>query len=113
MLTNCDTIGPYLNGVLFCRFICVVSRRNISQAGRKYGMRVNTISAGPLKSRAASAIGDKGKKSFIEYAIDYSYANAPLQVKRYAYLLFMPVLYLSLLRRPTNRCSEAVDQLPL
>merc|ERR1711865_1337803 len=37
------------------------------EAGRKYGVRVNTISAGPLKSRAASAIGkEKGKKSFIE-----------------------------------------------
>jgi len=48
------------------------------EAGRKYGLRINTISAGPLKSRAASAIGDKGKKTFIEYAIDYSIANAPL-----------------------------------
>ncbi|CAM9263023.1 unnamed protein product [Choristocarpus tenellus] len=48
------------------------------EAGRKYGLRVNTISAGPLKSRAASAIGDKGKKTFIEYAIDYSKANSPL-----------------------------------
>jgi enoyl-[acyl-carrier protein] reductase I len=48
------------------------------EAGRKYGMRVNTISAGPLKSRAASAIGEKGQKSFIEYAIDYARANAPL-----------------------------------
>src|SRR5437667_304217 len=27
------------------------------EAGRKYGLRVNTISAGPLASRAASAIG--------------------------------------------------------
>lgn len=49
------------------------------EAGRKYGMRINTVSAGPLKSRAASAIGEKGKKSFIEYAIDYSHANSPLQ----------------------------------
>jgi len=49
------------------------------EAGRKYGMRINTVSAGPLKSRAASAIGEKGTKSFIEYAIDYSYANSPLQ----------------------------------
>eukprot|EP00624_Nannochloropsis_granulata_P001383 evm.model.NODE_16729_length_6257_cov_28.676363.4 len=34
------------------------------EAGRKYKIRVNTISAGPLKSRAASAIGggEKGKK---------------------------------------------------
>jgi enoyl-[acyl-carrier protein] reductase I len=49
------------------------------EAGRLNGVRVNTISAGPLKSRAASAIGkEAGKKTFIEYAIDYSTANAPL-----------------------------------
>jgi enoyl-[acyl-carrier protein] reductase I len=49
------------------------------EAGRKYGIRVNTISAGPLKSRAATAIGkEPGKKTFIEKAIEYSKANAPL-----------------------------------
>jgi enoyl-[acyl-carrier protein] reductase I len=49
------------------------------EAGRKWGLRVNTISAGPLKSRAASAIGKEvGKKTFIEKAIDYAKANAPL-----------------------------------
>ncbi len=42
------------------------------EAGRKWGIRVNTISAGPLGSRAARAIG------FIEQMIDYSIANAPL-----------------------------------
>ena len=41
------------------------------EAGRKYGIHVNTISAGPLKSSAASAIGkEPGQKTFIEYAID-------------------------------------------
>jgi enoyl-[acyl-carrier protein] reductase I len=49
------------------------------EAGRKHRIRVNTISAGPLKSRAATAIGSEpGKKTFIEKAIDYSKANAPL-----------------------------------
>merc|ERR1719446_686661 len=49
------------------------------EAGRKFNVRVNTISAGPLKSRAASAIGkEPGQKTFIEYIIDYSKANAPL-----------------------------------
>ncbi|CAA7397982.1 unnamed protein product [Spirodela intermedia] len=43
------------------------------EAGRKGKIRVNTISAGPLGSRAAKAIG------FIEKMIEYSYANAPLQ----------------------------------
>jgi len=55
------------------------------EAGRKYGVRVNTISAGPLKSRAASAIGGKGtKKTFIEYAIDYSKANSPMSQDLYS-----------------------------
>lgn len=49
------------------------------EAGKKYGIRVNTISAGPLASRAAKAIGGIGKeKTFIDYAIDYSIANAPI-----------------------------------
>jgi enoyl-[acyl-carrier protein] reductase I len=55
------------------------------EAGRKWGHRVNVISAGPLASRAASAIGkseagpEGGKpKSFIETMIDYSRANSPL-----------------------------------
>ncbi|KAK4261933.1 hypothetical protein QN277_004867 [Acacia crassicarpa] len=43
------------------------------EAGRKNKIRVNTISAGPLRSRAAKAIG------FIDMMIDYSIANAPLQ----------------------------------
>ncbi|HEX9703782.1 MAG TPA: enoyl-[acyl-carrier-protein] reductase [Gemmatimonadales bacterium] len=42
------------------------------EAGRKYGLRVNTISAGPLASRAASAIGK------IERMVEYCAANAPL-----------------------------------
>ncbi len=42
------------------------------EAGRKYGLRVNTISAGPYASRAASAIG------IIEQMVDYCSANSPL-----------------------------------
>ncbi|ERP31431.1 enoyl-[acyl-carrier-protein] reductase [Chitinivibrio alkaliphilus] len=42
------------------------------EAGRKWNIRVNTISAGPLRSRAARAIG------FIDKAVKYSMANAPL-----------------------------------
>jgi enoyl-[acyl-carrier protein] reductase I len=49
------------------------------EAGRQCSIRVNTISAGPLKTRPSSAIGkEPGKKTFIEYAVDYSKANAPL-----------------------------------
>jgi enoyl-[acyl-carrier protein] reductase I len=43
------------------------------EAGRKYGHRVNCISAGPLASRAASAIG------FIGDMIEYTKKNAPLE----------------------------------
>ncbi len=45
------------------------------EAGRRHGVRINTISAGPWASRAASAIG------FIGTMIDYCSANAPLQRK--------------------------------
>merc|ERR1719217_1109941 len=45
------------------------------EAGQKYGLRVNTISAGPLKSRAATAINKSGAKPFIEVAIDYCKAT--------------------------------------
>ena len=42
------------------------------EAGRKYGVRVNVISAGPLASRAASAIG------IIEKMVEYCAGNSPL-----------------------------------
>jgi enoyl-[acyl-carrier protein] reductase I len=42
------------------------------EAGRKYGVRVNAISAGPLASRAASAIG------IIEKMVAYCAENSPL-----------------------------------
>jgi enoyl-[acyl-carrier protein] reductase I len=42
------------------------------EAGRRHGLRVNTISAGPYASRAASAIG------FIDMMIRYCKANAAL-----------------------------------
>jgi enoyl-[acyl-carrier protein] reductase I len=43
------------------------------EVGRNYGLRVNSISAGPLKSRAAKAIG------LIEDMVNYARAHAPLQ----------------------------------
>lgn len=42
------------------------------EAGRRWGHRVNVISAGPFASRAASAIG------FIGTMIDYAQRNSPL-----------------------------------
>jgi len=48
------------------------------EAGRKWGIRLNCISAGPLGSRAAKAIG------MIEDMIEYSYQNAPVQKELHA-----------------------------
>src|SRR6185503_10160191 len=45
------------------------------EAGRRFGVRVNTIAAGPLASRAASAIG------IIEKMVEYVSANSPLSDK--------------------------------
>jgi enoyl-[acyl-carrier protein] reductase I len=42
------------------------------EAGRRWGLRVNTISAGPLASRAAKAIGT------IDRMVDYYRANSAL-----------------------------------
>jgi enoyl-[acyl-carrier protein] reductase I len=42
------------------------------EAGRRWGVRINAISAGPWASRAASAIG------FIDTMIEYTTANSPL-----------------------------------
>ncbi len=42
------------------------------EAGRKYGVRINAISAGPWASRAASAIG------IIEKMVEYCAENSPL-----------------------------------
>jgi enoyl-[acyl-carrier protein] reductase I len=60
------------------------------EAGRKWGHRVNCISAGPFASRAASAIGappamsaeaalPQQKKPFIDQMIEYACLNSPLQ----------------------------------
>jgi enoyl-[acyl-carrier protein] reductase I len=42
------------------------------EAGRRFGIRLNTISAGPLASRAASAIG------IIERMVEYVSRNSPI-----------------------------------
>lgn len=55
------------------------------EVGRKWGHRLNCISAGPFASRAASAIGaapaEPGQpksKPFVEQMIDYAKLNSPL-----------------------------------
>jgi enoyl-[acyl-carrier protein] reductase I len=47
------------------------------ECGRAYGVRVNAISAGPLRSRAARAIGQR-ELGFIDRILDYSTRNQPL-----------------------------------
>ena len=42
------------------------------EAGRRWGVRVNTISAGPYASRAASAVG------IVERLVDYCAVNTPI-----------------------------------
>ena len=74
------TIPGYGGGMSSAKAALESDTRTLAyEAGRRYGVRVNTISAGPLASRAAKAIGGAGQaKSFIDYAILYSKANAPM-----------------------------------
>ena len=85
------------------------------EAGRKYGIRVNTLSAGPLKSRAATAISAKGQKAFIDFAIDYSKArararvSAPLSPPRGLSLPRPQYLTAGVLSRPQANAPMAQD----
>lgn len=67
------TIPGYGGGMSSAKAALESDTRTLAwEAGRKWNIRVNAISAGPLKSRAAKAIG------MIEDMIAYSKANAPL-----------------------------------
>ena len=59
------------------------------EAGRKWGLRINTISAGPYASRAATAIG------FIDKMVAYYESNAPLSHKLEAEEVGMAAAFLS------------------
>ncbi|MDH4132221.1 MAG: enoyl-[acyl-carrier-protein] reductase [Gemmatimonadota bacterium] len=66
-------VPGYGGGMSSAKAALEADTRTLSfEAGRRYGVRVNTISAGPLASRAASAIG------FIQMMIQYCRANSPL-----------------------------------
>jgi enoyl-[acyl-carrier protein] reductase I len=68
------TIPGYGGGMSSAKAALESDTRTLAfEAGRKHGIRVNVISAGPLPSRAARAIG------MIEKMCDYYQANAPLQ----------------------------------
>ncbi|MEO8199960.1 MAG: enoyl-[acyl-carrier-protein] reductase [Gemmatimonadota bacterium] len=66
-------IPGYGGGMSSAKAALEADTRTLSfEAGRRYGVRVNAISAGPWASRAASAVG------FIETMIDYAARNSPL-----------------------------------
>ena len=67
------TVPGYGGGMSSAKAALESDTRTLAwEAGRRYGIRVNTISAGPLASRAAKAIGT------IERMVDYYEANSPL-----------------------------------
>jgi enoyl-[acyl-carrier protein] reductase I len=61
------------------------------ETGSKYKIRVNCISAGPLKSRAAKAIGN----NMIDEMIRYSKANSPIKKDLYAEEVANTVAFIS------------------
>lgn len=67
------TVPGYGGGMSSAKAALESDTRTLAwEAGRKWNIRVNTLSAGPYRSRAARAIG------FIDKMINYSQANAPL-----------------------------------
>ncbi|MGE3954954.1 MAG: enoyl-[acyl-carrier-protein] reductase [Parachlamydiales bacterium] len=68
------TIPGYGGGMSSAKAALESDTRTIAyEAGRKWGLRANAISAGPLPSRAAKAIG------MIERMVTYVKANSPIQ----------------------------------
>lgn len=67
------TIPGYGGGMSSAKAALESDTRTLAfEAGRKYGVRINSISAGPWASRAASSIG------FIGNMIEYAERNSPL-----------------------------------
>jgi enoyl-[acyl-carrier protein] reductase I len=67
------TVPGYGGGMSSAKAALESDTRTLAyEAGRRWGVRVNAISAGPWASRAASAIG------FIDRMIKYTTANSPL-----------------------------------
>lgn len=53
------------------------TRQLAFEAGRRWGIRINTISAGPMRTRASKAIGKE--RGFIDRMICYCTSNSPLR----------------------------------
>jgi enoyl-[acyl-carrier protein] reductase I len=72
-LAGARVIPGYGGGMSSAKAALEADTRTLAyEAGRRWGVRINAISAGPWASRAASAIG------FIDTMIEYAAANAPL-----------------------------------
>lgn len=68
------TVPGYGGGMSSAKAALESDTRTLAfEGGREWGIRVNAISAGPLPSRAARAIG------MIERMVTYTQANSPLQ----------------------------------
>ncbi|NBS59010.1 MAG: SDR family oxidoreductase, partial [Betaproteobacteria bacterium] len=79
MISMVNRLGPltrYGGGMSSAKAALESDTRVLAyEAGRLFGVRVNTISAGPLASRAASAIG------IVEILTSYYEANSPITDK--------------------------------
>lgn len=72
-LASVKAVPGYGGGMSSAKAALESDTRSLAyEVGRKWGLRINAISAGGYRSRAARAIG------FIDRMIDYSKANAPL-----------------------------------
>jgi enoyl-[acyl-carrier protein] reductase I len=72
-LAGVRVIPGYGGGMSSAKAALEADTRTLAfEAGRRFGVRVNAISAGPWASRAASAIG------FIDTMIKYTSANSPI-----------------------------------
>lgn len=72
-LASCRAVPGYGGGMNAAKAALESDTKMLAwEAGRKWGVRVNTISAGPLASRAGKAIG------FIERMVDYYLEWAPI-----------------------------------
>jgi enoyl-[acyl-carrier protein] reductase I len=72
-LAGARVIPGYGGGMSSAKAALEADTRTLAfEAGRRWGVRVNAISAGPWASRAATAIG------FIDMMIDYAASNSPL-----------------------------------
>ena len=70
------TVPGYGGGMSSAKAALESDTRTLAyEAGRKWGLRINSISAGPYASRAASAIG------FIKHIVDFYATNSPLPEK--------------------------------